>query len=126
MQIPRNLGEDEGDVSIIISNLVENAVEACMRMLKGNRFIDIKVAPVGDGKMLAVTVKNSYSGDIHMRNGQFISAKEQKRMGIGTQSVRNMVEMRGGICKYTYGDGVFTASVLIKLSDENVILAVRA
>ncbi|NLS85203.1 MAG: sensor histidine kinase [Ruminococcaceae bacterium] len=52
LQIPRNLGEDEGDVSIIISNLVENAVEACMRMLKGNRFIDIKAAPVGDENVI--------------------------------------------------------------------------
>ena len=102
------------DLCAIVSNLLENASEACMRMTSGSGFINVKISATTNS-LLAVIVENSYEGEIQRSGNTFISSKKKGRRGIGISSVLNITEQYNGIAKFEYQDQIFKASVLLKI-----------
>lgn len=101
------------DLCAVVSNLLENAVEACARMKSGNRFISVKISATTNS-LLAIIVENSYEGNVQRLGNTFISSKKKGRKGIGITSVLNITEQYNGIAKFEYQDQIFKASVLLK------------
>ncbi|MEG2038209.1 MAG: GHKL domain-containing protein [Oscillospiraceae bacterium] len=99
------------DLCVIFGNLIENAVESCAKQMNGRKFIEIKAKPIR-GNMLAIMVTNSYDGDI-VQNGDDFASTKHNGEGIGTYSIRSIVEKNGGNCRFSFGDNVFKASVLL-------------
>lgn len=114
--VPQDLGGAEKDVCVVLSNLLENACEACAHQKKGPRTLRLRARLSGDG-MLALTVRNSFSGQIAVdKQGNFLSGKRGGQApGLGTQSVRSMAEKQGGAARFSYTEAEFTASVLLHL-----------
>lgn len=111
--LPPDMPIVESDLCIVVGNLAENALEACLRQRAGRRFIELKLRAKGR-QMVALTVKNSYDGEIHTLADDFFSSKRSgAAFGIGTISVRAIAEKNGGVAKYTAKDNVFQASVLL-------------
>lgn len=102
------------DICLIFGNLIENAVESCKRQHDGRKFITAKAKIISES-MLAVTITNSYDGEILCNGDDFVSRKHSGN-GIGTQSVRSIVERSGGSCCFSFKENVFTASVLLNIS----------
>lgn len=115
-QVPPALGTAERDVCAVLSNLLENACEACARQAQGPRTLDVKAALSGQD-MLAITVRNSYGGRVETdADGLFYSSKRPGRvLGIGTQSVRGIAAQNGGLARFSHTEKEFTASVLLHL-----------
>lgn len=111
LHLPQHLSVEESDVCVVMGNLLENAVEACDRQREGAKFISAKAAIVGRN-MVAITVRNSYSGEVRRDGDAFLSAKQNSE-AIGISSVRAVADQYRGTAKFTYEDGVFTASVLL-------------
>ena len=99
------------DFCSILGNLLENALESCNRQTEGTRRIIINLNSIGS-TMLALSVKNTYSHEIRMENGQFLSSKRDSP-GIGTSSVRHLAERHNGILKFEYKDGMFETSLFL-------------
>ncbi len=112
LRLPEELPMPETDFCVVLGNLLENAVEACSRQEAEPRFLKLS-AKISGKQMIAVTVKNSYEGEIHKLGESFLSSKESDREGVGVASVRAVAEKYHGIAKFTYQDGVFQASVLL-------------
>ena len=73
-RLPQSLGGKEQDVCAVLSNLLENACEACARQAQGPRTLEVKAALSGQD-MLAITVHNSYGGRVEMdSDGLFYSS----------------------------------------------------
>ena len=102
------------DLCAIVSNLLENAAEACARMKSENSFINVKISAT-TSSLLAIIVENSYEGEIQRSGNTFISSKKKGRKGIGISSVLNIVEQYNGLSKFVYQNQVFQASVLLKV-----------
>lgn len=64
--------------------------------------------------MFAITVANSFCGDVTKKGDSFMSTKHSGT-GVGTESVKSVVTQNGGECRYNYHDGVFKVSVLLLL-----------
>lgn len=111
IDLPQNLAVLESDLCVVLGNLLENAVEACQRQIGGGRFIRIRAAIVGHS-MIAITIQNSYTGDIRQSGEAFLSSKRDGE-GIGISSVRAIAERYSGTVKFEYGNGLFRASVLL-------------
>ena len=111
--LPAELSLPESDVAAILGNLVENALDACKSQTSGHKFLNIKGDLVG-GNMVALTVRNSYSGLI-IRDGEaFISTKRQERVeGIGIASIKSIALRYHGVTKFAYSKNMFQASVLL-------------
>ncbi|MDR1014249.1 MAG: GHKL domain-containing protein [Coriobacteriales bacterium] len=111
--VPEDLGQvPDNDMSIIVGNLLENAIEACLYVDEDRRFIRMtsKVAK----RRLAIVIDNSFDGTYTERGGEFYSRKRQGK-GIGISSVRAVVERYGGALKYEVANGVFMTSLYVKM-----------
>lgn len=111
LELPQSLPIPESDVCVVLGNLLENAVEACARQIGGGRFIRIRVGIVGRS-MIAINVRNSYTGEIHRSGETFLSSKRDGE-GVGISSVRAITAQYQGTAKFEFMDGVFSASVLL-------------
>ncbi|MCI8730737.1 MAG: sensor histidine kinase [Lachnospiraceae bacterium] len=101
------------ELCIILGNLLENAVEACRRMVSSDRFIWLELSMIS-GELLMVSVKNSYEGVIHQaQDGAFFSSKMKGRRGIGISSVLSIAEKYHGMSRVEYEDQIFRVSLLL-------------
>lgn len=75
IQLPKEAVLPDTDLCAIVSNLLENAVEACTRMSSQDRFIRLKISSTTKF-LLAIIIENSYEGKILRSGNIFISSKK--------------------------------------------------
>ena len=85
--IPIELPFKGADISLILGNLLENAVEAAAKA-EGRKYIRLSLKY--DRKNLLITVENSYKGKLLKRKGKELrtTKKDTANHGIGLSSVR--------------------------------------
>lgn len=96
----------------IFSNLLENAVEACMRIDSKDRFITLRSKMHYD--MLSITMDNSFNGQFKIVGDRFISSKRNE-FGVGIASIEMMSKKLNGDSHFTTKDNVFLSNVYVKL-----------
>lgn len=96
LSIPMEMPFRGADISLIIGNLLENAVEGT-RGVEGRRYIRLKMKY--DKNNLLMAVENSYKGElIKKKGGELRTTKEDVTShGIGLASVRRAAEKYQGI-----------------------------
>lgn len=112
IDLPEVLAVDEIDLCLVISNLLENALEASLLTEPSLRQISIQ-AYLSSGHFLLVQTQNRFSGEIRQKNGIFQSSK-RKGAGIGIQSVRRTAERNNGSSSFTVEDQTFRAKVMFR------------
>lgn len=112
LDLPGDLPVPDTDLCSVLSNLLENAMEASLRTAPEKRRVRVS-ARLHSGNMLLLSVENSYDGEVRERNGVFLSSKRPGE-GIGLQAVRHITEKNGGYSRFHYEDGVFTANVMLR------------
>ncbi|MCI8561728.1 MAG: sensor histidine kinase [Dorea sp.] len=113
ISLPKEPLIPDTDLCAIVSNLLENASEACERMNGKSSFINIKIS-VTTSSLLAIIIENSYEGEIQKSGNIFISSKKKGRRGIGISSVLNIIEQYNGLSKFEYVNQIFKVSILLK------------
>lgn len=95
LNIPEEINIDKLDLSIVIGNCVENAIEACNKMVnKGERYINIKANIKGSN--LVIVFKNSFEGEV-IKEGDIIkTSKKNEVHGIGLSNVKEVAEKYKG------------------------------
>ena len=111
LDLPQTLPVDEIDMCLVLSNLLENAFEASLRIAPARRRIELTAYLHGNSLAL-IQVENTYDGVIREKDGVFLSSK-RKGDGVGLQSVRHIAEKSGGVSTVTYQDGLFCAKVML-------------
>ena len=111
LDLPECLPVDEIDLCLVLSNLLENALEASLRTAPARRRIELTAYLHGNSLAL-IQVENTYDGVIREKDGVFQSSK-RKGDGVGLQSVRHIAEKSGGVSTVTYQDGLFCAKVML-------------
>ena len=112
IDLPQTLPVDEIDMGLVLSNLLENALEASLRTAPARRQIKVK-AYVHAEKLLLMLVENACDAEVKETNGVFRSSK-RKGNGVGIQSVRHIAEKNGGASTFTYRDNVFSAKIMLR------------
>lgn len=107
--VPKRMSIDSGDLGVMYGNLIDNAIEACMKVADGKRVVDVETK-YQDGKLL-ITIRNSKTAEA---NPDFITTKEDKRKhGRGIRSVRRVAEQYGGELLLEDEGDTFKASLLL-------------
>lgn len=89
---PQDSGLSETDISVLLGNLLENALDACRGETGEDRRIIVRAGT--DGGSLCITVDNTYHGTLrHTADGRLTSTKH-RGAGLGTQSVRSIAGRR--------------------------------
>lgn len=96
---PKNTKLTLIDAVRIISNITNNAVEACLKTPVSERFIDILC--VNDTQWAMIQIRNSYNGDVILKNEKLMTTKTNKNgHGFGLSIVEDIVEEIGGFVTY--------------------------
>ncbi|MCI6042346.1 ATP-binding protein, partial [bacterium] len=95
LSIPMDIPFKGADISLILGNLLENAVEGAAKAYR-KKYIQLKVKY--DRKNLLIIVKNSYNGDLLKGKGKGLRTTKEDSFnhGIGLPSVRRTVEKYNG------------------------------
>ena len=110
-KIPVSLTVSELDLCIVLSNLLDNAMEACMELPQEKRLIRIYMEMKGSYLYLSVT--NTAAGaKKHMVNRRFQSSKEAGH-GFGLLRIDSIIEKYGGYLTRASEDEAFTTEVLL-------------
>lgn len=112
LDLPEQLPVDEVDLCLILSNLLENALEASLRTAPVRREVKLTAYLHGENLVL-IQVENAFDGEIREKGGVFQSSK-RKGNGIGIQSVRHLAEKSGGAYTFSHSDGIFCAKVMLR------------
>ena len=107
--VPDVLTITDVELSILVGNLVDNAIEAC-RTVTGERFIRIYMTM--KGKMLYFAMLNS-AGEKQKKRGSLFFTKKDGMHGFGLRRAEAILEEHGGWCKYNSENGAFTSEFLV-------------
>ena len=111
--VPKNITVSEIDLCVIIGNLLDNAIEACMRIDDTTkRFIRVYMDLKRENLYLSVT--NASGGNIRKQDGRYISGKGENH-GFGLMRVDRIVDKYAGYIKRRDEDGVFTSEIMLPL-----------
>lgn len=100
------------DITVLLGNLLENAVEACRREEGRNRFIKLRVRRRNRWQLL-ILVDNSCAKTVLFEGGTPQSSKREGA-GIGISSICEIAGRYGGAARFEHKDGVFYASVYLR------------
>ena len=112
--VPADLQISEVDLSLIIGNLLDNAMEACMKMKKEEeKFIRVYI-DILKGQ-LYIYVMNSV-GEAPKRVGRiYLTTKDKKFHGLGLIRMDQVVQKYHGYLDRQNEDGVFATEVMLPL-----------
>lgn len=110
LDLPESLPVDEIDMCLVLSNLLENALDASLRTVPDRR--QIRVTAYLHAERLLIEVENAFDGEVMEKGGVFRSSK-RKGNDVGIRSVRHIAEKTGGASTFTYQNGVFSARVML-------------
>lgn len=105
----------EQDITSLFGNLLDNAIEANLRVESSKRYLQIQIKPLHS--MIAIRVINSYDGIVQLEREHFISRKNREGHGLGTRQIKDIVEKAGGFCKVEYTDERFIVQVVLPLEE---------
>lgn len=108
--VPDSLTISDVELSIIIGNLLDNAIEACRSVL-GERFIRIYIAM--KGKMLYFSMLNSAGAKKKKTGSLFTTHKDSSVHGFGLRRAEAILNEHSGWVKYNSEDGAFTSEFLV-------------
>ena len=111
--VPKNISIAEIDLCVIIGNLLDNAIEACLRVNKTEqRFIRVYMDM--KRKALYISVTNSSGGETRKKGSHYISGKGENH-GFGLMRVDKIVDKYNGYIKRNDEDGAFTSEIMLPL-----------
>lgn len=89
---------NEIDAGIILSNLLENAIEACLKCKEGRR--EILLSQDERGGYAFFRIENTIDASVMLDNPLLKTGKKDiKEHGLGLKSVRDMLEKQGGMMR---------------------------
>jgi sensor histidine kinase regulating citrate/malate metabolism len=115
VQLPEHIALPETTLSVLLGNLLENAIDAC------------KEVPADSGKEKTVTVRgrydngfvffdisNTYSGTLRKTTaGEFLTTKKSGQ-GLGLGSVSHLVKYHNGVLEVDSTEDTFRVSVMLR------------
>ena len=112
-RVSDNVAIDMFDMCTIISNLLNNAIEACEKIQEDKRIIEFEIA--GYNSQIFISVRNSYDMESIINQKQkFITTKEDKlNHGIGLENVRRTVKKYDGDMRISQENERFIVSINI-------------
>lgn len=112
--VPTELNVSEIDLCVIIGNLLDNAMEACLRQAEEKeRFIRVFIGVLKE--QLYISVSNSVEGGIKKSDKTYFSGKGSEAHGFGLASIDRIAAKYDGYVNRQDEEGVFATEVLLPL-----------
>lgn len=118
--IPEKLSIQPFDLSVVLGNLMDNAIEASSK-LNVSKEIDVSVEY--ERNILYLSISNSYDGKLSYKNNKLKTTHNDiENHGIGLSSVRKSINKYNGALDIHHTDKMFYADVLIYNNKEVITI----
>ncbi|MFF2875040.1 GHKL domain-containing protein [Gottfriedia sp. NPDC057991] len=117
LQIPIEIDSNHNsiDLAAVLGNLLDNAIEAVLRIPDQiEKVIDINLKYL-EGKLLIKIRNTSKSFEVNFSNAILKSEKKVNRYGVGISSIKERVSKMNGYYDFSYKEGFFQALVIIPM-----------
>ncbi len=112
--VPKELSISEIDLCIIIGNLLDNAIEACLKLPnETDRFIRIYIDILKE--QLYISVTNSVGGEVKKSGRIYFTTKEKDGHGFGLLRVDKIANKYRGYVNRQNEDGVFATEIMLPI-----------
>lgn len=113
VEFPNNSDIMSSDICTILSNLLDNAIEACQRNQNAeNKWVNITIRKVN--AMLIFKIENGNEVMPQIKNSHLVTAKEDERFhGWGLRSVESAIEKYEGVMQHTIEKNKFQVVVTL-------------
>ena len=112
LRLPYTLSINTTDLTIILGNALDNAIEACKTVESSEREISITINY--DKHNLSMAITNPFTGEIKTdAAGELITTKKKGRHGIGLKSIQEVVEKYDGLMDASAENNRFTLKILL-------------
>ena len=118
--LPERICIEDYDLGILLSNALDNSVDACGRMKPSDSpaFIRLQSETIAD--MLFLKISNSFAGEISERdeNGFPVTVKQPSdEHGLGMENMKRVIDKCHGGMEYQAENGVFTLTFMLQTRD---------
>ncbi|MCI8771912.1 MAG: GHKL domain-containing protein [Lachnospiraceae bacterium] len=111
--LPEKLPFNQIDLCVLLGNLIDNAIEACGKMLKAeNRFLRIYMCV--QKQQLYISVSNATNEPVRKLDRDYIS-KKRGNHGHGLKRINLIVEKHQGYLNRQNEPGVFATEIMLPL-----------
>lgn len=110
LTIPPDIVFPDDELCIILSNLLENTMDAASQQVDGDKRVYLRGELLN--YRLGFVANNTFNGEIKQKNGIFLSTKHE---GQGLRSIQTIVEKYDGIVDFFADDGIFRVTIFIPL-----------
>ena len=115
LNIPEQLSITSFDMSVILGNLLDNAINACSKLEKEKR-LDVKIK-YKRGRLI-IKVSNTYNGNLNYSGDRLITSNEDKENhGMGIKNIKFVLDKYNGEMEIEHTENVFTVILLMYLND---------
>lgn len=115
INIPRNINIKDVDLSIILNNLIDNALEACESVDENKRLIDFKMN-VKDSYLI-IMIKNSKDENVAVDTESifdgYTTKENHSNHGLGLKNVKLIVDKYDGLINIKDEGDIFVVSVAL-------------
>ncbi|WWR17371.1 ATP-binding protein [Lachnospiraceae bacterium JLR.KK008] len=113
--VKRNIGIRDVDLTAILGNLLENAIQGAMAAEAVERVISLSVKE--RASKFVIVISNTSTNSILFKDGL---PQAQRKTGIGISSILKSAARYGGETDFCLQDGMFICRMLLKLPTEPV------
>ena len=109
IQLPETLAVSDVDMTAILSNALENAIHAVLKLPEARREIKLYIR-LNEEKLL-ISLKNTYADKPEFMNG--LPYTSEAGHGFGTKSIWYVAEKLNGSCQFSVTDTYFILRVIL-------------
>jgi len=115
--VPKHPPVSEIDFCVILGNLLDNAIESCMKLPnESDKFLRLYIDVIKG--QFYISVANSVGDNPKRQNGEYVTSKRKDR-GFGLRRIDAAVRKYGGYVNRQHEPGVFVTEIMIPLSPMN-------
>ncbi len=104
----------ESDLTVIIGNLFDNALEAAKKCKDGK--INVKFFMQNQGMLSVIYIENNYNGLIYENEDGLVSTKKEQGVhGIGIKSVQNITRKYNGYMQQEHSGNTFKTTIIMPI-----------
>ena len=117
LDVPPDVAVQDIDLCIVVGNLMENALEACLTLPPGERWLKVRARTCA--YKFYLTVANSCGEAPRQKDGVYLSRRRGYRTGgVGIASVSAVAGQYGGELTLEAEEGVFKASIFLEANTQ--------
>jgi hypothetical protein len=109
--VPQHFPMEETDLTSLVANALENAVEAQTHIEQGKRNIQVEI--IYDGRKLKLFTKNPCSVPTSFKEDGIPVSTRAVQSGIGTSQIKSIAEKYGGVASFSQEKDTFIVKAVM-------------